>query len=190
MLNINYFKVYKLRYDMEQRDKDDRAAMQHERTLQEYFVRTLPLGSDRNHSRYWAFAGDDRLFVQTLVQNERPGPLKPSPLAIDSSSIITDADDVTEQAMQPETDREHDILNRLYQSKPYQYHSKWSIYCGATDQWQLWDSLDGRGERERQLKAKIKAQFDIQAPAQSLETEGSDFIGRKVERVFGKRVSN
>jgi hypothetical protein len=72
----------------------------------------------------------------------------------------------------------------------HRFRYKWSVYSSPSEQWLLWDALDERGEREAALKAAIKARFDIEEPAVVYELTGSEFIGRKVRRVFGKRVSN
>lgn len=45
---------------MDRKAREDKAHSEHERALQEYSVRTLPLGRDRAHSEYWAFPHDDR----------------------------------------------------------------------------------------------------------------------------------
>lgn len=71
----------------------------------------------------------------------------------------------------------------------YRYRYKWSVYSSPSEQWLLWDALDERGERECALKAAIKARFDIEEPEVVYELTGSEFVGRKVRRVFGKRVS-
>ena len=68
----------------------------------------------------------------------------------------------------------------------FQY--KWSVYSSPNEQWLLWDALDERGERERALKAAIKARFDIEEPKQVYDTTGSVYIGKRVKRVFGKKV--
>ena len=52
-------------HEMEVQAKEDKQASQYERALQEYFVRTTPIGSDRNCNTYWSFVGDGRLFVQS-----------------------------------------------------------------------------------------------------------------------------
>ena len=57
--------VYIKLHEIEVQAKEDRQTSQYERALQEYFVRTTPIGSDRRHTTYWSFVGDDRLFVQT-----------------------------------------------------------------------------------------------------------------------------
>lgn len=64
------------------------------------------------------------------------------------------------------------------------------MYSTAGELWQLWDSLDERAEREGALKASIKARFDdLHEPDQVYQSHGSDYIGRKVRRTFGRRVS-
>ena len=63
------------------------------------------------------------------------------------------------------------------------------MYSTAGELWQLWDSLDERAERERALKASIKARFDLQEPEQVYQSYGSEYIGMKVRRTFGRRVS-
>jgi hypothetical protein len=52
-------------HEMELQAKEDRQRSQYERALQEYFVRTTPMGSDRYNNTYWSFGGDNRLFVQS-----------------------------------------------------------------------------------------------------------------------------
>jgi hypothetical protein len=72
---------------------------------------------------------------------------------------------------------------------PYpRYRYKWVIYCSPTEQWRLWDALDERGEREVALRAAIKARFEIEEPPVEYCTTGSAYVGRKVRRVFGKKV--
>ena len=68
------------------------------------------------------------------------------------------------------------------------FRYKWSVYCSPSEQWILYDALDERGERERALKAAIKARFDIEEPEVVYEKTGSEYIGKRVKRVFGKRV--
>ena len=75
----------------------------HERALQEYFVRTVPLGLDRHNSQYWNFIGDENLlFVQRRV---------------------TPADNVATKLLPPPTlDNTNDnCLSHLYRSRPNRY---------------------------------------------------------------------
>lgn len=82
------------------------------------------------------------------------------------------------------------IIRNVFCSTSYRYRYKWAVYSSPTEQWLLWDALDERGERECALKAAIKARFDIEEPPVVYELTGSEWIGRNVRRVFGKRVSN
>jgi hypothetical protein len=50
--------------------------------------------------------------------------------------------------------------------------------------------LDERAERESALKASIKARFDLREPEQVYQSSGSEYIGMKVRRTFGRRVSH
>lgn len=162
--------AYKLLNDLETKAEEDRVANQHERALQEYFVRTSPIGTDRFHNQYWSFVGDERLFVQVreeIPAAERTGLIPPS----HSNSM------------------EGDVLNHLYQSRPNRYRYKWSIYSSMSEYWHLWDALDDRGEREAELKAVIKARFEVEEPPTVYIQVGSEYIGRKVKRSFGNKVS-
>lgn len=161
--------VYVKLHEIEVQAKEDRQTSQYERALQEYFVRTTPIGTDRNHNSYWSFVGDDRLFVQTRV-----------PLSPEAEAACPHP---------PSSGRDHDAnLTRLFESRPNKYRYKWSVYSNPSEQWQLWDALDERGEREKVLKAAIKARFDIEEPPQVYEKTGSAHIGKKVKRVFGRKV--
>lgn len=65
---VSRSQVYVRLHEMGLQAKEDRQASQYERALQEYFVRTTPIGSDRHNNTYWSFVGDNnRLFVQTRV---------------------------------------------------------------------------------------------------------------------------
>jgi hypothetical protein len=57
--------------------------------------------------------------------------------------------------------------------------------------YRLCEALDERGERERALKAAIHARFDldVEEPPALYLTSGSEYIGKRVQRKFGKRVS-
>ena len=92
-------------HELELQAKEDKLASQHERALQEYFVRTTPIGSDRHRSSYWAFAGDDRLFVQTRE------PLQP--------------EDLVACPLPPTAGADRDpILNKLFDSRPNRYEQQ------------------------------------------------------------------
>jgi hypothetical protein len=53
---------------LETQAKEDLATSMYDRALQEHFVRTVPLGTDRYGSQYWNFIGDENLiFVQRFA---------------------------------------------------------------------------------------------------------------------------
>ncbi len=154
-------------HDIETKAKEDKLTSQHERALQEYFVRTEPIGSDRNHSLYWHFVGEDnKLFVQ------------------ERNSCIE-----YEGSVPPSSGRECDeVLNKLFSSRPNRYSYSWKLYSTPTEMWRLWEALDDRGEREKHLKDIIKARFELEEPSAVYQTTGSEWLGRKVQRKFGKKV--
>jgi hypothetical protein len=84
-------------HEIEVQAKEDKQASQYERALQEYFVRTTPIGTDRHNNAYWSFAGDDsRLFVQSREVVEMPN-----------------------CPMPPKSGPDHDAnLTRLFESRP------------------------------------------------------------------------
>lgn len=155
-------------HEIESKAKEDKASSQHERALQEYFVRTEPIGTDRNNSIYWHFIGEDnKLFVQ-----ER------------QFTVHYDG------AVPPSSGKETDeILCKVFNSRPNRFSYNWKVYTTPTELWRLWEALDDRGEREKMLKDAIKARFEMDEPAAVYQTSGSDWIGKKVQRKFGKKVS-
>jgi hypothetical protein len=53
---------------LETQAKEDLATSMYDRALQDHFVRTMPLGTDRHGSQYWNFTGDENLiFVQRFA---------------------------------------------------------------------------------------------------------------------------
>ena len=96
-------------YELETQAKEDKLASQHEKALQEYFVRTTPIGTDRYYNTYWSFAGDDRLFVQ-------------------SRELLTEAE-LEHCPMPPQSGPECDpTLSRLFSSRPNRYVCYGSLY--------------------------------------------------------------
>ena len=101
--------VYMKLYELETQAKEDKLASQHEKALQEYFVRTTPIGTDRYYNTYWSFAGDDRLFVQ-------------------SRELLTEAE-LEHCPMPPQSGPECDpTLSRLFSSRPNRYVCYGSLY--------------------------------------------------------------
>eukprot|EP01038_Epipyxis_sp_PR26KG_P006434 gene6434-8854_t len=168
--------VYKLQQELDAKSKEDRAISQHEKALQEYFVRTSPIGSDRDHSLYWTFQGDDRLFVQKRIKDNSVSSSSMRPVNVcpySEKSNNSNSEDLSSQS-----------LLRIYDSRPSRYRYQWGIYNSATELWHLWNALDDRGERESELKAAIRARFDFQEPPITYLVTGSEYIGRKVRRTF------
>lgn len=154
-------------HEIETKAKEDKVSTQHEKALQDYFVRTEPIGTDRNHSVYWQFVGEEnKLFVQERqLVTQYNGPVPPS------------------------SGRESDeILCKVFNSRPNRFSYHWKVYASPTELWRLWEALDDRGEREKLLKDAIKARFEMEEPAAVYQTTGSEWIGRKVQRKFGKKV--
>lgn len=191
--------------------------MEHERALQEYFVRTSPIGEDRFHNKYWMFSCDDSaIYVQSkssqtsFSSNERsykglmPPQLSPeakAKLADLSGSIetirseATDCSGATSHSNSTmiiegvDQDRNLGVLYKLYESRPNRGEYHWHVFSTNTEIWYLYDALDDRGEREKELKAAIQARFDLKEPKEIFQTTGSAYIGRKVERQFADQVN-
>ena len=165
--------AYRQLSELENKASDDKIASKHEKALEEFFVRTEPLGTDRYGRIYWRFMADEnRLFVETREEDPETRDFGPSPPAVLSSEATTD----------------QVVLNRLFQSRPNRYKYKWTVYSTPSELWKLCEALDDRGEREKELKAAIKARYEIEAPAVVYQTSGSEFLGRKVKRTFGRKV--
>ena len=95
-------KVYLKLHEIETQAKEDRQTSQYERALNEYFVRTTPIGTDRKHNSYWSFVGDDRLFVQTR------------------ELLSPEAEEACPRP--PSSGRDHDAnLTRLFNSRPNRF---------------------------------------------------------------------
>jgi hypothetical protein len=153
--------VYKQLHELETRADEDKQASKHERALEEFFVRTEPLGGDRHRSVYWRFmAEENRLFVESKVLEENGGAVCPP-----SSSNPSDV-----------------VLNKLFLSRPNRYKTTWKVYSTPAEMWNLCEALDERGEREKSLKAAIKARY------QMYQATGSDYIGRQIKRTFRRKV--
>lgn len=80
---------------------------------------------------------------------------------------------------------------QLYSSKPSDSQHMWRIYGSMLEIWMLVEALDERGIREKELKSKLRARFGMNkgGSGESYQCSGSEYIGRKIRRMFGK-VSN
>jgi hypothetical protein len=76
----------------------------------------------------------------------------------------------------------------MYYSCPNAHQYEWGVYCTPNSQWAIWEALDDRGEKERPLKSAIKARLGLEEPPTVYSTTGSEYIGKRVRRQFGKRV--
>lgn len=128
-------------------------------------MRTEPLGSDRHHAVYWQFKGDPhRLYKQeSTIQQAIAGP---EPLLEEEEQSVA--------------------LFKLFQSRPSNRSSTWSVYSTNTELFMLCEALDVRGEREKELKSKITAAFNVTQPEVIYATEGP-YMGRKIKRTFGRK---
>lgn len=77
---------------------------------------------------------------------------------------------------------------QLYASKPSNVHHTWRIYGSMMEIWMLVESLDERGIREKDLKSKLRAKFGMNkgGGGETYQTSGSEYIGRKIRRTFGR----
>lgn len=145
---------------MDQASKEQRVQAEHEKELEKLFVRTEPIGYDRNNCAYYCFDGDNRLWVQELVGGE-----------------------VYEDAESPPT------ITTLLHVRPSTRKFSWKLYPSMPDIWRVIEALDERGVRERELKANLVARFGLSgksADGATYQTHGSEFVGKKVRRSFGK----
>lgn len=216
------FQAYKIVHEREQKEKEASEAMAHEREVAEYNVRSVPLGEDRESRQYWAFIGDDRLFVQERVllptsssspvttsssssssssssKSNRGSPNRASTLTLSEAEKIAkalgsfkltihpqDSDSVKREKEKVNSSAES--LKRLYESRPYKWTYKWSVYNTPTELWRLCEALDDRGIKEKALISQIKARFELTEPPKQYLKTGSDYIGRKVCKKYNKKT--
>lgn len=183
---------------MEVKEKEDKLFLQHEKTLSQLAVRSAPFGTDRFRREYWSFQGDDRLFVQqreekpilqqqqgilsNLIPRHRPQTTTSTNLA----AALADGKDIP---VPYETEIE-DSLWRMFVTRPNRYSFKWGVYTSnGKELWYLWDALDDRGEREVELKAALKARFELEEPKVNYLKTGSHYLGKRLLRQFRRKVS-
>jgi hypothetical protein len=176
--------VYKVQAANEQVAKDNKLNREHEKVLAEYFVRTEPLGKDRHMREYWSFDGDNRLFVETRIL------IPPTPVP-NRSALQSPKSPKSLTPSKSNGNSEMEIKYRnLCACPPGSYVSKWEIYASVSEITALIDALDERGKREKELKAKLCAHYGLSSTPDADKViysySGSEYIGRKVKRVFGK----
>lgn len=187
--------MYKLKYDMEMKEKEDKLFLQHEKTLSQLAVRSAPFGTDRFRREYWSFQGDERLFVQQRQEipsvqqqlgifNNLVPRHRPQTASSNSTAVEAGCDHL---AVPYETEIE-DSLWRMFETRPNRYSYQWGVYTSnCKELWYLWDALDDRGEREVELKAALKARFELEEPTVNYLKTGSIYIGKRLMRQLRRR---
>jgi hypothetical protein len=178
-----YKAVAKMLEDIKESDRKALKEREHEKALEEIFVRGLPLGQDRHMRYYWAFDGDSRIFVESVAvkptvgggrgrgKGSPRGGRSTSPRGGSSGTAV----DVTKESA---------AVQKLMDTAPSRMQSSWSVYSSETEQYHLWRALDERGEREKALKSTIKAHYNITPPDLEYHSTGHEWIGREVRRTF------
>jgi hypothetical protein len=117
---------------------------------------------------------DNMLFVQKLNQSIK-----------NSSSSQDIADKSNSISINDFMD---DGLRKLYGCRPSLKQSIWGCYNTHSLLWSLSECLDINIECERHLKAAIVARYSLEEQQTPFKTDGSPYIGRKVQRKFGRKV--
>ena len=177
--------MYKALKDIARAAEKVKADMEMEEVLQEYVVRSEPLGYDRYFNEYYCFRGDaHRLYVR--IRSEEP-----------SSSLITATSDSRGKQDRPPyfTDRfdSDEGLRKLFETRPMKVSNPavatWGIYGSAREIHYLVEALDDRGSREKALKMALRGKYpDAEAKPTEYKYD-HEWVGRRVKRVFaGKGV--
>jgi hypothetical protein len=120
---------------------------------------------------------EDKLFVQ------RPDPVK-------SQQIIQSCRRIENTLTARHIFTESSAIQVLYNCRPtLKAAARWGCYDTGLTLRALCDSLDVQIESEKILKAAITANYDVSEDSSPFITEGSEYIGRKVNRAFGRKVS-
>ncbi|CAN0223109.1 unnamed protein product, partial [Ectocarpus sp. 4 AP-2014] len=211
--------------------------------MAEKFVRTEPLGSDRDGRRYWVFEGDSRIHVEVITRREGvpavedTPPKTPVSSAIELEAVADDdrangttttkgtgkgktkaevtADgDANGAGASSSSDKQAEVVAEKAPHPPMEvYHPVWSesvwMYYDSPEEFlKLIESLDPRGKREADLKQALQERFDISdlernakdrsmsmsdaaqsGGSMTWREEGSKYLGKRVKRVFGRRVA-
>jgi hypothetical protein len=164
--------AYKLQKEIIAKQEEEKITAAHEKSLEQFLLRTSCLGTDRNHNSYWVFNGDnERLFVQEKMLLD--------------ASLDKNGKQISKIAKAFSQNNKN--FGQIYSSRPNKYKYKWVIYSTERELWDLYDALDNRGEREYSLKSAIKSRFELDEPPIVYLNTGSDYIGRKVRRQFGRK---
>lgn len=158
--------LYKLRHDLDVKAVEEAEFFKQDKAMAEYICRSEPIGRDRHMNEYWAFKGDNRLFVRSKVATDKNA----------------EKDRLTFLA--GHLSAANPILKKFYQTRPYEKTYQWGMFAADSEMWELFQALDERGERESALKATIKARFDIKPPSAEYIKTGSEYIGRSIARSY------
>jgi Williams-Beuren syndrome DDT (WSD), D-TOX E motif len=190
------------------KDKLRRAevASRYKTQLATKFVRTEPLGSDRDWRRYWVLEGDHRVFVEEVTRrSDAPPPkgdlsaalaaggaLPPGCSAVAKAAAAARAV-TSDEAMAAAAELQLQLFDAA-DTHPQQQQCR--LYYLETDE-EIRDlilSLDERGVREKALKEALQERFDMaeleRCVAANAEehfewrTEGSEHLGTAVRRKF------
>jgi len=160
--------IFKLRYELELKSAEEAENYKQDKDMAGLVCRSEPIGKDRHFNEYWAFKGDERLFVRSKV-SDKSG---------EKDKLTTIATSVA--AANP-------ILQKLYNKRPFEKTYQWGMFAAESEMWEIYQSLDERGERESALKAALKARFVLTPPPAEFLKTGSEYIGKSVSRSFGKK---
>lgn len=170
--------IYKAVNALDVAAKEESDAVMAEKAFIHFCIRVEPLGTDRHNSVYWRFSGcDDKLFVQT-VDAKAIEHVKAASQTRCSNHLVTNLFN------------DHPGIKVLYNCRPTLKQYTWGCHETPTSLWALCESLDPtKYENEKLLKAAVVARFNVDEPSIPYQTTGSEFIGRRVTRVFGKKVN-
>lgn len=201
--------AYRLKAEFDAQAEEERVRYDHEKALNEYFIRLEPLGTDRHGRTYYSFQEDGRLYVEEWVAGVETAASETAAYDSARSSRCTtpvpvrSTDRLSTPTYQSEAEREHveTTLRRMEElrqvtsaawntlsssNKPSTCRSFWYVYATPRDIWRVYDALDERGERERALKSAIKSTFNLDEPPLQFLSEGNEFIGKIIRRTFGR----
>ena len=193
------FKALKKLSDTALQIKQD---MEMEEVLEEYVVRTEPLGYDRYFNEYYCFKGDrHRLYVRirsevpvaSLIATTATNSRRSSNGGGNFPNIVLD---LMGQNSDRWTEPAQAALTRLYDVRPLKVsnpeRATWGIYGGAREIFELMEALDERGVREKSLKYALKGKYG-EFGSHDVDSEPTVYqydhkwVGRRVRRVHKER---